>query len=51
MDTSILNNIKKLLGLAEDYEAFDIDIDVDDLEPENFNTVKAMWELIRSYQE
>lgn len=26
MDTSILNNIKKLLGLAEDYEAFDIEI-------------------------
>ena len=26
MDTSILNNIKKLLGLSEDYEAFDMDI-------------------------
>lgn len=26
MDTSILNNIKKLLGLSEDYEAFDTDI-------------------------
>ena len=26
MDTSILNNIKKLLGLSEDYEVFDTDI-------------------------
>ena len=27
-------------------EHYDIEIDVDDLEPENFNTVEAMLELI-----
>lgn len=31
-------------------EEFDIDIDIDDLEPENFNTIEAMYELICKLQ-
>lgn len=27
-------------------EIFEIEIDIDDLEPENFNTVEAMFELV-----
>lgn len=27
-------------------EAFDIDIDIDDLEPENFNSIEAIYDLI-----
>ncbi len=32
-------------------QEFDIEIDIDDLEPENFNTIEAMWELIQRLQE
>ena len=32
-------------------EAFDISIDIDDLEPENFNTVEAIYELVKTLQE
>ena len=32
-------------------EAFDIDIDVAMLEPDNFNTIEAMMELIEKLQE
>ena len=31
-------------------EHYDIEIDVDDLEPDNFNTVEAMLELIEKLQ-
>ena len=31
-------------------EHYDIEIDVDDLEPENFNSVEAMLELIHTLQ-
>ena len=31
-------------------EAFEIEIDIDDLEPENFNTVEAMYELVNRLQ-
>ncbi len=34
-------------GLAEE---FDVEIDIDDLLPENFNSVEAMWELIQKLQ-
>lgn len=27
-------------------EAFEIEIDIDDLEPDNFNTIEAMYELV-----
>ncbi len=32
-------------------QEFDIEIDIDDLEPENFNTIEAMWELIQRLQD
>ncbi len=32
-------------------QAFDIEIDIDDLEPENFNTIEAMWELVQQLQD
>ncbi len=32
-------------------QEFDIEIDIDDLEPENFNTIEAMWELIQKLQD
>lgn len=31
-------------------EAFEVEIDMDDLEPENFNSMEAMWQLICQLQ-
>ena len=32
-------------------EAFDIEVNVSQLKPENFNSAKAMWEMIQEMQE
>lgn len=32
-------------------EAFDINVNVSQLKPENFNSAEAMWEMIQSMQE
>lgn len=31
-------------------EAFEVEIDMDDLDPENFNSMEAMWQLICQLQ-
>ncbi len=50
IDANILDSFDIIAIVGEFGEAFDVDIDVADLEPENFNTVEAMWELIQSLQ-
>ena len=50
IDNSILDSFDIISIVGEFNEAFDIDIDVDDLEPVNFNTVNAMQELIQRLQ-
>lgn len=50
IDDHILDSfdiIQVVLGINE---AFDIDIQVDDLEPENFNSIQGMMELITKLQ-
>ena len=42
----VLDSFDIITIVSEFNETFDIDIDVEDLEPENFNTVQAMKELI-----
>ncbi len=32
-------------------EAFDIEVNVSQLKPENFNSAKAMWDMIQEMQE
>lgn len=32
-------------------EAFDIEVNVSQLKPENFNSAKAMWDMIQKMQE
>ncbi|SFB96294.1 acyl carrier protein [Butyrivibrio sp. YAB3001] len=32
-------------------EAFDVEVNVAQLKPENFNSAKAMWDMIRKMQE
>ena len=50
IDDNILDSFDIITIVSEFNEAFDIDIDVEDLEPENFNTVAAMKELIDRLQ-
>lgn len=50
IDDGILDSFDIITIVAEFNEEFEIGIDVDDLEPENFNTVAAMKELIDRLQ-
>lgn len=46
IDDSILDSFDIISIVSELNDAYDIEIDVEDLEPDNFNTVEAMLELI-----
>ena len=46
IDDGILDSFYIISIVNELNEHYDIEIDVDDLEPDNFNTVEAMLELI-----
>ncbi len=46
IDDGVLDSFDIISIVSEFDEIFEIEIDVDDLEPENFNTVEAMKELI-----
>ncbi|MBR2823417.1 MAG: acyl carrier protein [Clostridia bacterium] len=46
IDDHVLDSFDIISIVQEFNEAFDIEIDVEDLEPDNFNTVEAMKELI-----
>ena len=50
IDANVLDSFDIIAIVGEFGEAFGVDIDVADLEPENFNTVEAMWELIQRLQ-
>ena len=51
IDNSILDSFDIITIVGEFNEAFDIEIDVEDLEPYNFNTIEAMEELIKKLQD
>ena len=51
IDDSILDSFDIIAIVSEFDEAFDIEIDAADLEPDNFNTIEAMWELIQDMQQ
>ena len=46
IDASVLDSFDIIAIVSEFDEAFDIDIDAADLEPENFNTIEAILELV-----
>lgn len=50
IDDGILDSFDIISIVSELNDAYDIEIDVEDLEPENFNTIEAMLELIRKLQ-
>ena len=47
IDGEILDSFDIIAIVGELNEAFDIDIDVEDLEPENFNSAVAIWDLVQ----
>ena len=51
IDDGVLDSFDIIQVVMELNEAFDIDIHVEDLEPDNFNTVEAMMELIQRLQD
>ena len=50
VDDGILDSFDIIAIVGELNEEFGIEIVVGDLEPENFNTVEAIWELVQSLQ-
>ena len=50
IDDGMLDSLDIVAAVSEFNEEFDVDISVDDLLPENFNSVDAMVELIESMQ-
>ena len=50
IDDGILDSFDIISIVNELNEHYDIEIDVDDLEPDNFNTPAAMLELIEKLQ-
>ncbi|MCR4754439.1 MAG: acyl carrier protein [Lachnospiraceae bacterium] len=46
IDGGILDSFDIITIVGEFNDAFDIEINVADLLPENFNSAEAMWELV-----
>lgn len=51
IDGGVLDSFDIVTLVAQLNEEFDIEINVEDLMPENFNSVEAMLELIEKLQE
>ena len=51
IDNEILDSFDIISIVGELNVHYDIEINVEDLEPDNFNTVQAMLELIEKLQE
>ncbi|MBR2263429.1 MAG: acyl carrier protein [Clostridiales bacterium] len=51
IDDGILDSFDIISIVGEFNEAFDVEIEVEDLEPYNFNTIEAMQELIKKLQD
>ncbi len=50
IDDEVLDSFDIISIVGEINDQFDININVNDLLPENFNTVEAMWDLIQKLQ-
>ncbi len=49
IDDDILDSFDIITIVGEINEAFDININVGDLVPENFNSAKAIWQVVQKY--
>ena len=50
IDDGLIDSLDIVAVVTERMEAFDVELGVDDLTPENFNSVEAIEELIESKQ-
>ena len=50
IDDGLIDSLDIVAVVSELMEAFDVELGVDDLTPENFNSVEAIEELIESKQ-
>ena len=50
IDDGLIDSLDIVAVVTELMEAFDVELGVDDLAPENFNSVEAIEELIESKQ-
>ena len=50
IDDGLIDSLDSVAVVTELMEAFDVELGVDDLTPENFNSVEAIEELIESKQ-
>ena len=48
IDDEILDSFDIISIVTEVNDVFDVEINVEDLVPENFNSAEAIWELIQS---
>ena len=51
IDDGILDSMDIISIVNEINDAYDIEVDVSDLLPENFNSAEAMYELIKKLRE
>ena len=51
IDDGILDSFDIITIVGEINDTFDINVNVNDLLPENFNSAKAIWALIQGYTE
>ncbi len=51
IDGKVLDSFDIIAIVSEINEAFDLRINVNDLVPDNFNSIENMWDLIQKMQE
>lgn len=50
IDDEIIESLELMELISEMEDVFDISIEMEDIIPDNFNTVEAMWELVNRLQ-
>lgn len=51
VDDGFFDSLEIMSIIVDIGDVFDIEIDAEDVTPENFNSVENMWQLIVKYQE
>lgn len=51
IDHGVLDSFDMVSLIGEINEAFEVEISFDDIEPENFNSVEGMWDMIQKLKQ
>ena len=51
IDNRILDSFSMITLISDLEDGFDVEIDASEIVPENFNSVNAMWNMIKRLQE